>query len=110
MKLRRWWQNVQESIRPRRRMRVIDSDMLPSILPRRDLIVTREDQEDWSIGMYCPCGCGETIELLVVPEAQSSWSFSIDYRGRPSLSPSVWRRTGCRSHFWLREGRVIWCD
>lgn len=40
-------------------------------------IITREDQKDWSIGLRCPCGCGETIELLVMPEAQSSWSLSI---------------------------------
>ncbi len=109
MILRRWWRNAKEGILPRWRMRVIDGDMLPSILPRRDLIVTCEDQEDWSIGMGCPCGCGETIELLVAPEARPRWSLSIDHRGRPSLLPSVWRRTGCRSHFWLREGRVVWC-
>ena len=109
MKLRRWWHNAKERLRPRRRMRVIDGYMLPSVLPRRDLIITREDQKDWSMGMRCPCGCGETIELLVMPEAQPSWSLSINRHGHPSLSPSVWRRTGCQSHFWMREGRVVWC-
>ena len=69
-----------------------------AILPRRDLIVTREDQQNWSVAMRCPCGCGDMIELLVVPEARPSWSLSIDCRGRPSLSPSVWRRTGCQTH------------
>jgi hypothetical protein len=32
-----------------------------------------------------------------------------DARGRPTLRPSVWLRTGCRSHFWIRDGRVEWC-
>ncbi|MGO9953726.1 MAG: DUF6527 family protein, partial [Dissulfurispiraceae bacterium] len=23
--------------------------------------------------------------------------------------PSVWRKTGCRSHFFIIKGRVKWC-
>ncbi|MDM9644782.1 DUF6527 family protein [Rhizobium sp. S163] len=29
---------------------------------------------------------------------------------RPTLHPSVWRNSGCRSHFWVRRGRIAWCD
>lgn len=82
---------------------------LPARLPRRDLVVARDDGEDWSVGMRCPCGCGDTIELMLVAEAKPRWWLTFDRRGRPSLSPSVWRRTGCRSHFWVRGGRVDWC-
>ncbi|WP_366809845.1 DUF6527 family protein [Sphingomonas sp.] len=80
------------------------------MLPRRDLVVARHDQEDWSVGLRCPCGCGETIELMLLPEVRPRWSLTLDQLDRPSLSPSVWRRTGCRSHFWLRCGRVTWCE
>ncbi|WP_245262997.1 DUF6527 family protein [Mesorhizobium australicum] len=58
--------------------------------------------------MKCPCGCGRTIELLVFPEAKPRWSLKVDRRRRPSLTPSVWLQTGCRSHFWVRNGRVHW--
>jgi len=27
-------------------------------MPRRDLVLAREDDEDWCVGMRCPCGCG----------------------------------------------------
>nr|WP_236840910.1 DUF6527 family protein [Bradyrhizobium sp. CCGE-LA001] len=60
--------------------------------------------------MRCPCGCGMTIELLVVPEAKPRWDVSIDVKQRPSLKPSVWVQRGCRSHFWLKGGRVQWCE
>jgi hypothetical protein len=30
--------------------------------------------------------------------------------GTGSLSPSVWRQVGCRAHFWIRKGRVIWTE
>lgn len=110
MNLRRWWRNTKERWLPRRRLRMVNGDTLPPELPRRDLVVAREDGEAWSVGMRCPCGCGETIELMLLAEAKPRWSLAVDGRERPSLSPSVWRRTGCRSHFWVRAGRIVWCD
>jgi hypothetical protein len=103
------WQDAKEWALPRRRVVVSSGGVLPGRLPVRDLVMTHDDGEDWSIGMSCPCGCGETIELMLLPEAKPRWTLSRDGRGRPTLSPSVWRKTGCRSHFWLREGRVFWC-
>lgn len=110
MNIRRWWRDLWERVAPARRVRIIEGDSLPPKLPRRDLVLARDDDEDWCVGLRCPCGCRATIELLVVPEAKPRWDLAIDAKGRPSLSPSVWRKTGCRSHFWLRAGRVRWCD
>nr|WP_291162796.1 DUF6527 family protein [Hyphomicrobium sp.] len=59
--------------------------------------------------MRCPCGCGATIELMILPGANPRWSIQVDEVGRPTLQPSVWRQTGCRSHFWVRRGRIQWC-
>ena len=89
---------------------MIEGDSLPKRLPRRDLVLAREDGEDWCVGMRCPCGCGDQIELLLIKEAKPRWDIALTASGQPSLSPSVWRRTGCKSHFWLRRGRVEWCD
>jgi hypothetical protein len=60
--------------------------------------------------MLCPCGCGDTIELMVVPEIKPRWSIKADKGELPTLHPLVWRQNGCRSHFWLRGGKVFWCD
>lgn len=109
-KIARWWRNTWARVGPHRRLRVIEGDSLPPRLPRRDLVLAREDGEDWCVGMRCPCGCGRTIELLLIPEAKPRWDISVDSTGRPTLSPSVWLQRGCRSHFWLRGGRVEWCD
>lgn len=57
----------------------------------------------------CPCGCGDVIELMLIPEATPHWRLIIGTDKKPSLKPSVWRNTGCRSHFWLRGGSVEWC-
>lgn len=105
----RWWRNVLARLGPRRRLRIIGGDSLPSCMPRRDVVLARDDGEDWCVGMRCPCGCGHMIELLVVAEAKPRWDVTVDAKGRPTLSPSVWLQKGCRSHFWLRNGRIHWC-
>ena len=110
MKLARWLRNAWARFGPRRDLVVIEGDSLPKRLPRRNLVLAREDKEDWCVGMRCPCGCGDTIELLVIKEAKPRWDIAVNAKGQPTLSPSVWRKTGCRSHFWLRRGRVEWCD
>lgn len=97
-------------VAPARRLEVIQGDGLPARLPRRNLVLAREDAEDWCVGLRCPCGCGRAIELLVIAEAKPRWDLKIDQRQRPTLIPSIWLQTGCRSHFWIDAGRIKWCD
>lgn len=110
MTIAQWLRRTWEKLTPARRLQIIKGDSLPAVLPRRDLVLARDDGEDWCVGMRCPCGCGRTIELLVIPEAKPRWDIKVDGRGYPTLSPSVWLQKGCRSHFWVRNGRVTWCS
>jgi hypothetical protein len=91
-------------------MQFVVGDSLPTKLPRRNLVLTRDGAEDWCVGFRCPCGCGRTVELLVIDEADPRWDISIDDQRRPTLTPSVWLRDGCRSHFLIQRGRVKWCE
>ncbi len=106
----RWAGREWERWGPAWQLRVVAGGALPSSLPRRSVVLLRDSEEDWSVGMRCPCGCGETIELMLIREAKPRWDLIVDAKDRPTLRPSVWRRTGCRSHFWLRAGRIVWCD
>lgn len=106
--LANWFEAVQEWFSPRRKVLIREGDTLPSAMPKQDLILLQDDGENWSVGFRCPCGCGDVIELLMLPNVKPRWDIKIDHRGRPTLSPSVWRATGCRSHFWVRDGKVIW--
>jgi hypothetical protein len=105
-----WWRRLVASLTPRRSLKVIDGDTLPERLPLWNLVVARDDGEDWSVGMRCPCGCGQRLEMLVLKEVKPRWDVSVDSCGRVSLHPSVWLREGCKSHFWVRSGKVVWCD
>lgn len=107
-RLRRAWEWL--SRRWRTELRVIDvvGDELPESLRRGQVIRLIDEGEEWSVGMVCPCGCGDKIELMLLPGVKPRWNLTIDRQGRPTLHPSVWRSVGCKSHFWLRDGRVMW--
>lgn len=52
----------------------------------------------------------QSMEVMVLPGVAPRWDVSHDAKGRVTLHPSVWRRDGCRSHSWLRAGKIVWCD
>lgn len=108
MNLGSLWQLVKEWLLPRRRVQSIEGDAFPSRLPWRDLVLLTEDGEDWCVGFRCPCGCGQRIELPIIEEAVPRWGMTLDEQDYPSLYPSVWLREGCRSHFFLRKGKIVW--
>lgn len=97
-----------DGLLPSRGVDIIQGDLLPGRVPFRRLLLVRDGAEDWCVGFKCPCGCGRTIELLLPQHVKPRWTCTIDPEGRPTLHPSVWLKNGCESHFWIRNGRVVW--
>lgn len=74
--------------------------------PQRVVMVERGHARE--VVFQCPCGCGEIVVINVDRAAGPAWRVRI--RGeRLTLMPSVWRTTGCESHFVLWENQVCWC-
>lgn len=84
-------------------------DDLPRQPRKHHVYLVVEDGHVWQVAMVCPCGCGDLIQLCVLPETSPSWAVTTHRDGTVTLSPSVWRTTGCRSHFFVRYGRIHWC-
>lgn len=63
----------------------------------------------WQVTFACPCRCRARIALNLLPDDSPRWRLRVD-ADVPTLIPSVWRKTGCRSHFFIRQGRVDWCS
>lgn len=63
-----------------------------------------------SLVLACPDGCGEVLTINLDRRAGPAWRFYTAGGGDFSLFPSVWRETGCESHFILWRSRVYWCD
>jgi hypothetical protein len=58
----------------------------------------------------CPADRGEIVQLSLMPERRPRWTVSMDWLGRPTIHPSVRQLEGSCAHFWIRRGRVDWCD
>ena len=108
MRWPKWLLKLAELFLPVRALIVVEGGDLPDKLPRRDLVLLRESSEDWSVAMRCPCGCGQRVELALIPEAKPRWTLRIEPDRSPTLAPSVWLSDGCRSHYFVRRGKVQW--
>jgi len=62
----------------------------------------------WAYFM-CPCGCGQQLALNLMPTQLPHWRVSILSDTDFSVLPSV-DSTTCGAHFWLRNGRITWCE
>lgn len=90
-------------------LRLHEGDTPPNKIKDGELVVAREHGENWAAAFICPCGCRDRVELALIPEVRPNWRVTVNAKNYPSLHPSVWRKTGCQSHFWVRDGRVVWC-
>jgi hypothetical protein len=52
----------------------------------------------------CCCGCGEKV---VTPLSPAEWQLTL-HEGVATLQPSIGNATACRSHYWIRQNRVVW--
>src|SRR5689334_664379 len=105
------WKAVRRAALPwlyRDRLRSIGVEELPETPKGRSLYLIG-NHNPWSVAFLCPCGCGELIQLSLLTCDSPSWSVTFDRDGFATLSPSVWRTKGCRSHFFLRQGTVVLC-
>lgn len=69
-----------------------------------------EGETPWSAALLCPCGCGAEIQVSLVENDRPRWRVKRHFNGTVTLHPSIWRKKGCRSHFFLRRGRIVWAD
>jgi hypothetical protein len=62
----------------------------------------------WSAVFQCPCGCRALIELSLHREGRPRWTLNEHADKTVTLSPSVWRTVGCKSHFFFEKSRIRW--
>ena len=70
-------------------------------------VVCENKYEKWAY-IKCPCGCNESIMLSLNKNNFPSWSIKQDKLGRATILPSIKKIDGCKSHFLIKNGRLIW--
>ena len=105
--LQAWWRLVDRlGLRAGFATEVVDD--VPEVLEPETVYLVGEDSLPWSAALLCPCGCGSTIQVSLVAGDRPSWRAIRHFSGSVTLLPSIWRSSGCRSHFFLRRGRIVW--
>jgi hypothetical protein len=81
---------------------------LPNYIKDERIYIIKDGINPDSLAFKCPCGCDSIIFLNLLKDAKPCWKFRITKKGNITISPSVWRKIGCKSHFFIREGRIDW--
>ncbi|PNG24400.1 DUF6527 family protein [Methylocella silvestris] len=87
---------------------LIVNEQLPKVLKPRVLYVVKEDGFEEQAAILCPCGCKRVLQMNLLTDERPCWRVTYNRNGTASLHPSVWRKKDCASHFWFRDGRIVW--
>lgn len=80
------------------RVRYMPKDLEPGVL--------YVAEEFGAAAHLCACGCGSKIRTPLSP---TDWTLAETPHG-PTLRPSVGNWQRCQSHYWIRQGQVLWSD
>lgn len=81
---------------------------LPEDLKNGIVYIVGIKKHPWQAAFICPCGCGVLIQLSLLSNSNPRWKFRLYRKKYISLSPSIWRKVGCKSHFFIRKGNIVW--
>ncbi len=84
------------------------NEELPEIILNRNIHIVGVKNNPWVIAFNCPCGCNKLIQLNLLVDGEDTWSFKVNKKGKINIYPSVWRKVGCKSHFFIRKSKVVW--
>lgn len=81
---------------------------LPDLLNNKTIYIVGQPEQPWMVAFKCPCGCGNVIHLNLLQDSNPRWRIIKNSKGRITISPSVWRTRGCKSHFFVRKSKIDW--
>lgn len=81
------------------------SEVAQLALKPNDAVLIDRGGPRWLV-LSCPCGCGEQFPINLDPRTGPAWRLYQPGQTQLSVFPSVWRDTGCRSHYIIWRGLV----
>lgn len=80
----------------------------PRSIEEKTIYIISDGPKPDTLIFKCPCGCTADIFLNLLTDTRPVWSFEIHAKNEITVSPSIWRQVGCRSHFFIINGNVSW--
>ena len=87
----------------------IHTDDVPEFPEANVFYIVGDGGHQWYAVFVCPCGCEETVHLSLLEGDRPRWRITQHENGTITVSPSIWRNRGCKSHFFVRQGQFVWC-
>lgn len=81
---------------------------LPETYDPKIIYVVGDRGHKWVAAFICPCGCNQIIQLNLLKDGSVLWRVTIHRETSITIRPSVWRITGCKSHFTITRGHLRW--
>ncbi len=91
-------------------LRALVVDEQPDPLDSGICYLIGEDSDWWFAAFACPCGCRAEIVLNLLPTTRPRWRVEVGDDHLATIAPSINRHVGCKSHFFIREGSVLWAN
>jgi hypothetical protein len=105
--LRKLWSFIRAPFAPVYRISRVSEK--PECMNNRTVYLIGEDGAFWAAVFVCPCGCRAEVWLnLLKHKDRPTWTIEAGKRAEAHITPSVWRQVGCKSHFFIKRGRLIW--
>ena len=87
---------------------VLNAEDVPTSISDNTIFIIQDGNEPELLAFKCPCGCNENILLNLLKDAKPQWRFRINHNDMINIYPSIWRKRGCKSHFFIKNGIVEW--
>jgi hypothetical protein len=104
--LMRWWKSLLSREKHYGHCLV---DELPEHPEDKTIYLVTHLGHCWQIVMICPCGCRKVLYMNAIKDHHPYWRYEIHGKRRLSLHPSIHRQVGCKSHFFVRGSKIVWC-
>ncbi len=85
------------------------SEISSQLAAPSDAVLIVRGQPRWLL-LKCPCGCNDEIPINLDRRAGKAWRLYGLKDQSLTLFPSVWRDTGCLSHFIIWNGQILLMD
>lgn len=82
------------------------SEASEHMLSPGDAVLIERGTPRWLL-LSCPCGCGAELPINLDSRAGPAWRLYRGQNAAVTLYPSVWRESGCESHFIIWRDRIL---
>jgi Family of unknown function (DUF6527) len=82
-------------------------DAIPNKICYDVIYIVQEGTKPETLVFMCPCGCKQPVYLNLLKDTTLFWTYKIEKK-KISVFPSVVRKKGCGSHYYIQRGIVKW--